>query len=127
MIKISQLVGFIAVTTCLMSSNAFADNASFRMKVAGTGKKADLYLCTLSEGCYNVAAGNHGKVFPLTPGKLQQAFLMTSSNYRLYQQPLPASCLANVNGTQTLELNGKVSTNADGSPTIRNVSCRVIG
>ncbi|MDX1901754.1 MAG: hypothetical protein SFW66_07100 [Gammaproteobacteria bacterium] len=126
MIKVSQVVSLIALTTCFIASNAFADNANLRIKVAGVGK-TKYFLCTNTEGCYSLAAADHGKVFPLTPGKLQQAFLMTASNYRLYHQPLPSSCLANVNGSQTLEMTGKITTNADGSPTIKSLGCRIVG
>lgn len=124
----SLLYAFAAtVTSCLLfNTNAFAADANLKINLSGNELKNTYFLC-LKDGCVNLAAATKGKTFPLTPGKLDQVFVLNTENLRMHKQILPASCQGQINAKQTLQVTGKLTTTRDGEPDIHNLSCRVVG
>jgi len=117
----------VATAGLLFSNNVFAADANLKINVTGANPHNTYFLCIANEGCVSVHAASQGKVFPLTPGKLGQAFVLNSHNLRLAHVALPDSCQVNVNSNQTLQVTGHITAGAHGEGFINDLGCRLVG
>lgn len=119
----------ISTTACILitslSTLAHADNASLKIKIAGTSKNNTYFLCLDGEGCVSMFAADHGRTYPLTPGQIERIFMVNRTNLRTYFQPLPASCNVTVNASQTLTVKGKVTNDANNNAHLDHLECSV--
>lgn len=119
---------YLTLVTCVLiiSSNVLAyDGSKLRMNIGGkvTGTH---YLCVSHVGCINIAAGQSGRTFPLTPGSVNYILLAEGRNYRMYPQALPHSCNITINQNQTLVVSGRVSKAANDNMYINQLRCSVV-
>lgn len=115
---------------CLIAINsvAYADDgsANLKIKVTGTDANNTYFLCVEDGvGCVSMMAADHGKVYPLSPGQVEQIFMVNSGTMRVYHQPLPDSCNVNVNSNQTLTVKGNVVKGANDNAYLDHLHCSV--
>jgi len=123
-----HILAAIATTGLLLSTKTYADGAKLKIHVANAKQSSNYFLCIGNEGCINVStATKNNKAFPLTPGKINQAFVLNSNNLRIYKQALPDSCQVAVSDDQTLQVNGKITTKTNGDVALDDFSCKVVG
>jgi hypothetical protein len=73
-----------------LSTPLSAENAHLSVHVQGIHRDNTWFLCIPHEGgCFSLNAATHGKVFPLTPGKIQQAFILNTKKLNLSALTLP--------------------------------------
>lgn len=101
------------------------DFANLKIKISGVMPDNKLFLCVGNVGCVSIAAGDKGKVYPMTPGNIDFVYTTSISNMRLYEQKLPRSCNISVQSNQTLTITGHVVKGANQQIHINNLNCKV--
>lgn len=115
----------LAMTYMMLTGNVLAaDGSKLRIEIAGNSARSN-YVCISGTGCVNIAQASR-KTLPIMPGSVDQIFLTTSKNYRMYPQNLPHSCNVTVNPHQTLVVSGRVAKAAHHSMYISALRCSVV-
>lgn len=130
MIK-TRLSPSLMLTACLSvaaSMPALADTAHLEATIAGTRQGNTWFLCFPEEsGCFSLHAATQGKRFPLSAGKLHQAFLLNRHTLRLASVPLPSDCETDLKEGQTLKVTGHIRADHQSGAHIDNLHCKITG
>lgn len=118
----------VVVSIALLSTACFADDgdgAKLRMRISGPINDNRYFLCVSNIGCVSILAGNRGKVYPMEEGNVDRIFTVDSSNMRMFNQPLPASCNVKVNSGQTMTVSGTLLPQGGSRVILSNLHCSV--
>lgn len=103
---------------------SYADEtANINVRISGT-HDGRYYLC-YSNGCFNIAGANRGKVFSFyNPVEISQLFVLDLKNkFRLYPQAIPSSCNVTVNTNQSMTITGRLVSDGRGNKNLASLRC----
>ncbi len=125
-ITLTMLKSITAICLFGLGISAHAAGTTLKAQIKGTDSRNRYFLCIGDDGCFSLNAAAHGKTFPLTEGKLRQAFLVNIQTHRMYAQNLPTSCAIELPENHTLHLTGTLNTTGK-TPTINQLHCNLTG
>lgn len=117
------MLGIISLNNVAYADDTFANLV---IKMNGAGNNNTYFLCVEEGvGCVSIEAANHGRIYPLNPGTVENIVLINTRTLREYPTPLPASCAKPVNANQTLTMKGSIVKEANDKVYIRDLKCSV--
>ena len=87
------------------------DDISLQLHIKGIQSNHSHFLCIYNAGCFNLSAGNKGKIFHILSEDLlntKKIVLADTKNKRMYAQSLPTSCQRAFKNNQVLTISGNV-------------------
>lgn len=111
----------VVVLSAFLLKPAFAD-PTMQIKLSGNTK--DMYLCTETTKCVNIAAGVKGYPFAMQQGDMRSIVLVDRVTRRMYPQTMPNSCKINVDSKlKKATVLGSIGKPVNDNITINNLRC----
>lgn len=117
----------VMVLSLVLMKAAYADSTpTLQVKVVGAGQNNNYFLCVSHGGCVSILAAEHGRKYPISPGDIDNIFMLNIANREMSTQPLPTSCGVAVKPNQTLTVSGNIVKTTSHGAHINNLHCSVV-